>query len=162
MKKAIYAVNSYVLWIALALTFLMMLLTVGDVFARLFYKPIPGVFELTRYSLGVIVFTSLGFSQIHKVHIAVDLLVSRLPLLWRNIVNVLIYLVASAVFALAFWQMLAYAMRLMDSNLFTTVLRIKVYPWVLVSAIGVLCFTLVLLTDLFDSIKKLIKGGDSE
>ncbi|MCL1809829.1 MAG: TRAP transporter small permease [Clostridiales bacterium] len=159
VKKTIYAANGYILKISLLLIFLMMIATVADVTGRMFIRPIPGIFELTRYSLGVIVFTSLGYSQIHKVHIVLDLVVSRFPAFLQRVIDVFIYLLALVTFSLAFWQMLVYAGRLYNSGLITTVLRIQVFPWVFVSAIAVLFFDLVLLVDLIEAIGKLKKGG---
>jgi len=63
IKRVIYSASGYLLKIALLLTVLMMFVTVADVFLRSFFnRPIPGIFELTRYALAVIVFTSLGWS----------------------------------------------------------------------------------------------------
>jgi TRAP-type C4-dicarboxylate transport system permease small subunit len=95
----------------------------------------------------------------HKVHIAIDLFVSRIPALWQTIIDVFNYFLATVTFSLAFWQMLVYTGRLYSSGLVTTVLRVHVYPWVLVSAIGVLFFTLVLLCDLINAIYKLSRRG---
>lgn len=156
MKKIIYGLNGYILKVALLFTVLMMFITVADVLGRLLFQPIPGVFELTRYSLAVIVFTSLGWSQINKVHIAINLFVSRISLYWQNIIEVFNYLLAFITFSVAFWQMLVYTGRLLNADLVTTVLRIHVYPWVLLSAVGVLFFALVLLWDLINAIKKLL------
>lgn len=156
IKRVIYSINGYILKIALLLTVLMMFVTVADVFARsAFNRPIPGVFELTRYALAVIVFTSLGWSQIHKVHIAIDLFVSRISALWQNIIDVFNYVLATITFMVSFWQMLVYTGRLFSSGLVTTVLRIHVYPWVFVSAVGVLFFALVLLWDLINAVNRL-------
>ena len=55
--------------------------------------------------------------------------------------------------------MIIYTGRLYSSNLVTTVLRVHVYPWVLVSAIGVLFFALVLVWDLINAVNKLFKRG---
>ena len=162
IKKVIYAANGYILKLALLLIVLMMFITVADVIGRTFFRPISGVFELTRYALGVIVFTSLGYSQIHKVHIAIDIFVSKFSTFWQNLIDVFIYLLALITFSLAFWQMLVYAGRLYSSGLFTTVLRLPVFPWVFVSAIAVLFFDLVLLTDLIDAIGKLVKRGENK
>lgn len=160
IKRVIYGLSGYILKISLLLTVLMMFVTVADVFLRFsFNRPIPGVFELTRYALAVIVFTSLGWSQMHKVHIAIDLFVSRISAFWQNIIDVFNYLLASITFILSFWQMIIYTGRLYSSNLVTTVLRVHVYPWVLVSAIGVLFFALVLVWDLINAVSKLFKRG---
>jgi len=160
LKKIIHDANRYIFKVSLFLILFMMFMTVADVLGRFLIHPIPGVFELTRYSLAVIVFTSLGWSQIKKVHIAINIIVSRLPLVWQNIIDVFNYALAVVTFSLSFWQMLHYTSRLYNSNLVTTVLRIHVYPWVLVSAIGVLFFALAFLWDLIDAVNKLCRGGE--
>jgi len=161
-KKTIYAANNYVVKIALLLMLLMMFATVADITGRMFFRPIPGIFELTRYCLAVIVFTSLGYGQLHKVHIAIDLFFLKFPFIIQRIVEVFIYLLALVTFSLAFWQMTIYALRLYDTNLFTTVLRMPVFPFVFISAIAVLFFNLALLSDLLDAVRKLIKGGEKK
>lgn len=158
-KKHIYALNGYLLKIAMLFTVLMMFVTVADVLGRYFVQPIPGVFELTRFSLAVIVFTSLGWSQLHKVHIAIDLFVSRFPVLWQNRIDVFNYIVVSITFIISFWQMLTYTIRLFNYSVVTTVLRVPIYPWVLISAVGVLLLALVLLCDLIETINKLFGGA---
>ena len=160
MKKLFYGVNGYILKIAMLLTVLMMFITVADVLGRYFIQPIPGVFELTRFSLAVIVFTSLGWSQMHKVHIAIGLFVSRLPDLWQNRIDVFNYTVVFITFILSFWQMAIYTRRLFNYNVVTTVLRIPVYPWVFVSTVGVLFFALVLFYDLMEAVNRLQRRVD--
>jgi len=156
IKKIIYGLNSYILKVALLLTVLMMFVTVGDVVARSFFnKPIPGIFELTRYALAVIVFTALGWSQMQKVHVAINLFVSRLSALWQNRIDVFNYSLAFITFILSFWQMVVYTIRLFNYDVITTVLRVHVYPWVLIAAVGILFFALVLFLDLTDAASKL-------
>ncbi|HHT47415.1 MAG TPA: TRAP transporter small permease [Firmicutes bacterium] len=158
IKKIIYGFNGYILKIALLFTVLMMFVTVGDVVARSFFnKPIPGIFELTRYALAVIVFTSLGWSQMSKVHIAINLFVSRLSALWQNGIDTFNYLLAFITFVISFWQMVAYTIRLFNYDVVTTVLRVHVYPWVLISAVGILFFALALFLDLADAINRLVE-----
>ena len=159
IKKLIHGANGFMLMIAMLLTLLMVFVTVADVLGRLFFTQISGVFELTRLALGVIVFTSLGWSQINKVHIAINLLVSRLPLFWQNLIDVFNYLLASITFSLAFWQMLKYAERLSNVNQVTAVLGIPLHPWVFISAVGVFFFVLVLIWDLIVSVNKLLRRG---
>ena len=146
--------------IVFVLLMLMMFVTTADVLCRMFYRPIPGIFELTRYCLAVIVFVSLGFSQIEKVHIAIDLFFKHFPIIIQRIIMVFISILALVVFFLVCWQMFVYAGRIMDVGLITTVLRMPVFPFVLVAAIGVLFFALALLADLIDAITNLIKGGE--
>jgi len=162
MKKIIYGINGSMLKIAMLMTVLMMFVTVADVLGRLFFTQIPGVFELTRLAMGIIVFTSLGWSQIHKVHIAINLFVSRIPYFWQNLLEVFNYLVAVITFSLAFLQMVKYALRLYNVDQVTAVLGIPVYPWVSLAALGVLFYVLVLFWDLIVAVNKLFKRGEND
>ncbi len=91
----------------------------------------------------------------HRVHIAIDLFVSRFPVLWQNRIDVFNYVVVFITFILSSWQMSVYTMRLFNYSVVTTVLRVPVYPWVFISAIGILFFALVLFCDLMEAINKL-------
>lgn len=158
LKKIIFTINEHMLKVAMLLIVLMMLVTVADVIGRLIYKPIPGTFELTRLALAVIVFASLGYSQIHKVHIAINIFVSRMPMIIQNVIEVFNTVLSIATFSVVFWQMLKYAERLAGVNQVTAVLRAHIHPWVIVSAVGVLFFCLVLIWDLIINVNKLFKG----
>ncbi len=156
MKKFIKGLNFPFLRISMILILLMMFVTVADVAGRYF-------FELTRFGLGAIVCTALGFSQINKVHIAINLLVSRLPQGWQNIIETFNYLVAFVTFVIVSWQMFVYTGRLYASAQVTSVLGVSIYPFVLISALGVVLFTLVLFWDLVRAIRKLyIRGVEDE
>ncbi|HHT46282.1 MAG TPA: TRAP transporter small permease [Firmicutes bacterium] len=160
MKKIVNGLNIPFLKISAILILLMMFITVADVAGRYFFnRPILGVFELTRFGLGAIVCAALGFSQINKVHIAINIFVSRLPLGWQNIIETFNYLVAFITFAIVSWQMFAYTGRLYISAQVTSVLGVSIYPFVLISALGVVLFTLVLLWDLVKAIYKLFSRG---
>ena len=69
------------------------------------------------------------------------------------------YLVAFITFAIVSWQMFAYTGRLYISAQVTSVLGVSIYPFVLISALGVVLFTLVLLWDLVKAIYKLFSRG---
>lgn len=160
LKKLVNAGNAPLLKISMIFIFLMMFVTVADVGGRYFFNsPIPGVFELTRFSLGAIVCTALGYSQINKVHIAIRILVSKFPPIWQNFIEIFNYLVAFVIFMLACWQMFVYTQRLYASAQVTSVLGVPIYPFVLLSAVGVVFFTLVLLLDLVKAINKLFSRG---
>jgi len=159
IKKFIHGANGLMLMIAMLLTILMVFITVADVLGRLFFTQIAGVFELTRLALGVIVFTSLGWSQINKVHIAINILVSRIPYFWQNLIDVFNYALASITFSLAFWQMLKYAERLANVKQVTAVLGVPMHPWILISALGVLFFVFVLIWDTIVALNKLFRRG---
>lgn len=164
LKKIIDGLNIPFLKISMLLILLMMFVTVADVMGRYFFNhPILGVFELTRFGLGAIVCTALGWSQINKVHIAINLLVARLPISWRNLIEAFNYLIAFITFTVVSWQMFAYTARLYIGEQVTSVLGVPIYPFVLMSSIGVGIFTLVLFWDLVKATYKLfIRGIEDE
>jgi len=160
LKKIIYNCNAPFLKISMILIFLMMIITVIDVGGRYFFNhPIHGVFELTRFGLGAIVCTALGWSQINRVHIAINILVSRLPLVWQNIIETFNFFVALVTFIIVSWQMFVYTMRLYNAAQVTSVLGVPIYPFVLLSSVGVVLFTLVLFWDFIKSVNKLFSRG---
>jgi TRAP-type C4-dicarboxylate transport system permease small subunit len=57
----------------------MMLLSAADVILRLFGKPIPGTYEWVGFLGTFIVSFVLAFTSMGKGHIAVEILVGRLP-----------------------------------------------------------------------------------
>jgi len=65
--------------LACAAVIAMMLLSTADVVLRLFGKPIPGTYELVGFLGTVVVSFALAFTSIEKGHIAVEILVEKLP-----------------------------------------------------------------------------------
>ncbi|MGB9919825.1 MAG: TRAP transporter small permease, partial [Moorellales bacterium] len=158
-KRAVHLTTQGTLKVSQAAVLFLMFLTVGDVLGRfLFNRPITGTFELTEVVLAVAVFTSLAYGQAEKVYVTITFIYDRFPRLLRRLIDVLVYLVATAAFLLTFWQLFQYAERLARAGQYTTVLRQPLYPWVAVSAIGVLIFCLSLLWDLGQAVRRVDKG----
>jgi TRAP-type C4-dicarboxylate transport system permease small subunit len=140
--------------------FIMMLLTVGDVAGRYFFKaPIQGTHEITGLLLVCVSACALAYSQIKKGHIRVDLITERLSLKGRLIVDVVAYLFCVFASSLITIQTLARAREYFFStrgNL-TETLGIPFFPFLLILGLGFLSLTLVSLVDLIRSIVKVIR-----
>jgi TRAP-type C4-dicarboxylate transport system permease small subunit len=140
--------------------FIMMLLTVGDVGGRYFFKsPIQGAHEITGLLLVCIAACALAYSQIKKGHIRVDLITERLSPKGRQIVDVVAYLFCVFASSLITWQTLIRARDYFFStrgNL-TEVLGIPFFPFMVILGLGFLSLTLVSLVDLIRTIAKVIK-----
>lgn len=159
IKGFIHGCNKHALKASMVIILFMMFITVGDVLGRYFLnKPIPGTFELTRISLVSIVFLSLGYAQLEKVNISINLLFSRFPKLLQKILEVFISLISLGLFSVVSWQLIMYADRISSAGQYTTVLRLPMHPWIFVAAVGALLLCLALLWDLIEAITKLIKG----
>jgi TRAP-type C4-dicarboxylate transport system permease small subunit len=140
--------------------FIMMLLTVGDVVGRYFFKrPIQGAHEITGLLLVCLAACALAYSQIKKGHIRVDLITERLPPKGRQIIDVVAYLFCLFASSLITWQTLIragdyfFATR---GNL-TEVLGIPFFPFLLITGLGFFCLALVSLVDFIQSVIKVIR-----
>lgn len=150
--------------VAMLFLLLLMFLTVGDVIGRYLvgrlpiFQPIPGTFELTEFLLVIIVLSAIGYGQVKGEHISIDVLVSRFSPRVRAIIDSINYLLMLAIFALVTWQSIGYAQRLFASNDVSGVLRLPVYPFVIVVAIGSFTFCLAMLASLLRSLDKVVRN----
>ena len=151
-------------WVAMVVLLLLMFLTVGDVVGRYLVGfipglgPIPGSFELTEFMLAVIVLTAIGHTQMKRGHISIDILVSRFSPRVQAIMNAVTDFVTLAMFALVTWRTIKYAQLLYESNDVSGVLRLPVYPFLVVAAIGTFMFCLAMLSTFLRSLKKAVKS----
>ena len=150
-------------WIAMVVLLLLMFMTVGDVIGRYMvgiipgFGPIPGSFELTEFMLAVAVLTALGHTQAKREHIAIDLVITRFPPRVQAIIDCVTNFLSLAIFILVTWQTTKYAHLLYTSNDVSAVLRLPVYPFLIVAAIGCFMFCLAMLSTFFHSIIKAIE-----
>ncbi len=150
--------------IAMVVLLLLMFLTVGDVVGRYMvgvipgFGPIPGSFELTEFMLAVAVLTAIGHTQVKREHISIDLVIARFPPRVRAIIDSVTNFLSLAIFVLVTWQTVKYAQLLYASNDVSAVLRLPVYPFLIVAAIGSFMFCLAMLSTFFQSLKKAVKN----
>jgi len=161
-KNIIHNLSKYSEKIAVVILLFLMLLTAADVIVRFFFRPITGVIEITQLGLAVIVFASIGYSQVTKEHIRIDFFMDFLPVRWQRLNDVFIYTLMLGLFGVLFKQLLVFGDRMKAINMFTPVLNMPVYPAIYIAAIGVLLFWLVLFTDLIETIIKLVRGDDTD
>lgn len=158
VERFISPLNGVAHRVGLAVLFLMMFLTVGDVAGRYFFnRPISGTFELTNFMLALVVFFSIGYTQLRKGHISIDVVVSRFSPRAQAVIDSITYLFSLGLFSLVAWQSAVYANRLFEGHNVSGVLSLPIYPFVITVAFGSLLFCLVLLVDLLSSLAKVVK-----
>ncbi len=114
----------------------MIILTCGNIFSRLVWAPIPGTFELMGYSGAIVTAFALGYTQMKRGHIAVDVLVDKFPSGIRKALNVVNNSVCLAFFVVAAWQIAVKATTLWKTGEVTETLRIIYYPFTYAVAAG--------------------------
>ena len=129
----------------------MIVLTCANIIFRMVWIPIRGTFELMGYFGAIVTAFALGYTQMKKGHISVDVLVNTFSTKTRKVVNVINHAVCFFFFSAAAWQIAIKATTLMNTGEITETLRIVYYPFTYGVAFGCAILALVLFTDLVRS-----------
>ena len=139
----------------------MMLFTATDVGLRYFAgRPIKGSYELTSFMMAIVIAFALAFCALRKGHISVDVFIYRLPTRLRAVLSFVTQLITLGFLGLVTWQCIKYIFILHQANTLSTVLPIPHYPFVIGVSVGMAVFVLVVLRDLFDSLRQILGQDD--
>jgi TRAP-type C4-dicarboxylate transport system permease small subunit len=142
LEKISRFLNLLFAYIAGAILVTMILLTCGNILARIVWVPIKGTFELMGFFGALATALVLGYTQMKKAHISVDILVNRFSRRTQTILNGINTLVCMLFFAVAGWQLTRWASTVWRTGEVTETLRIIYHPFVYAVALG--CFLLAL------------------
>jgi len=138
----------------------MMFLTAADVTLRyVFNRPIPGSYELTEFLMAILVAFALAYTQVHKGHVSVDLVISRFPPRAQAVINTITIFFSLGIFAIITWRSIVYAGNVRLEGFVTSALDIPIYPFVYVVAFGSAILCLVLIYNLFEHLHQVVKGA---
>lgn len=148
LDKVSQFLNQALVWIACCVLATMVLLTCANIFLRSVWVPVAGTFELMGYLGAIVTAFALGYTQISRGHIAVDILVPRFPEKTQKTLNCINYFICMVFFAIVAWQIYRYATTLRQTGEVTETLRIIYYPFTYGVALGCAVLSLVFLIDL--------------
>lgn len=151
LDKISQRLNQIFVWIAGCILGIMIFLTCANIFLRAVWVPIAGTFELMGYFGAVITAFALGYTQINRGHIAVDVIVLRFSERTRRMLHIINSLICMVFFALVTWQIAMYGTTLWKTGEVTETLRIIYYPFTYAVALGCALLSLVFLTDVLKS-----------
>jgi TRAP-type C4-dicarboxylate transport system permease small subunit len=144
-------------WIAAVSIVTMMLLTTADVILRYFRHPIPGTYEIVGFMGSIAVGFALASTSVQKGHVAVSILFQRFPVRTQCAIEAVNSLVAAGFFSLLTWQCVLLGNDLKRSGEVSLTLEMPFYPFVYGIAAGCAVFALVLISDFFTSIARLVE-----
>ncbi len=129
------------IWIACGFMLGMVGLTCANITIRVFMVPISGTFELMGYFGAVAAALSLGYTQIRKGHIFVDIVYNVFPEKIQKLLSLINSIVCLCFFALISRQLVKWGNTLRLTEQVTETLNIIYYPFVFAVALGcaVLC-----------------------
>lgn len=145
--------------IASVFLFLMMLLTVADVFLRKVYsKSILGTVEVTEFMLLIVVFFALAHTEVLNGHVKVDLVMSRFGPRAQAFVDMITQLVCFVLGILITWSTLVYSEMMRAAGERSQDLWLYVFPFIYIVAAGCAVLALTLLIKTFLALTRLLKS----
>jgi TRAP-type C4-dicarboxylate transport system permease small subunit len=144
--------NRTLLWMAGLFLIAMILITGGNILARLFGHPLRGTFELMGYFGAVVTAFALGYTQIKRGHIAVDIIVLKFSKTTQRVLQAINHLCCLVFFFIATIQIYKYATTLKETGEVTETLQIVYYPFTYAVAIGCLILAFTFLVDFLKTI----------
>lgn len=126
---------------------LMMTLIVFNAVRRLYSAPIAGTVEIVSWLAAVTFIFSLGYAQLHKRHVYIDLFIKKLPPLTQRCIHTIVNVLSIAFFMIAVWQMTLHGIDLMNKGIVSETMRISFYPIVTFCSIGFLGLLMALIKE---------------
>jgi TRAP-type C4-dicarboxylate transport system permease small subunit len=114
----------------------MIALTCANVLFRLVWIPVSGTFELMGFFGAVLTAFAMGYTQIKKGYIAVDIVVLGFSKKVQKILNAINAIICTGFFVLVTWQISKYAANLRETEEVTETLQIIYYPFTYAVAVG--------------------------
>ena len=132
----------------------MMCVTVLDVFLRAFAEPLTGTFEIVSWLAAVTAAFSLGYTQLYKQHVAIDLFVKRLGPRACSIIGAAVDVVSVGLFVAVSYKMFSYAGSVRASGSLSETMKVIYYPWVYLVAVGCLGLVIALVASFAHSLRE--------
>jgi TRAP-type C4-dicarboxylate transport system permease small subunit len=142
-------------WVARAAATGMMALVCGNILLRLFGFPILGTFEIVSFLVAITVAFALPYCSLQKGHIAIELIVRKLPQRIQVVIGLIIEILSLGLFALFAWQVGALATKMYQAGEITDTLKLPIFPFIFGVSVGCLLVCPVLVINIVKSAKKL-------
>ena len=136
---------------------LMMGLVFVNVLFRATWEPILGTYEYTGFLAALTISFALAHCAANKGHIAITLLADQLPPRVQAILDSLVAILGTALYAVISWQCVMYAINLYEIGEVSPATATPFYPFIIAVAFGLLMFALILLNDVIKSIGEIFK-----
>ncbi|HPQ43150.1 MAG TPA: TRAP transporter small permease [Syntrophales bacterium] len=156
LKKQLDNLSNAFNWLAAGAILIMMALTCADVLLRIFRHPIPGTYEIVGLMGTIGVSFALAYTTAQKGHITVEFLTDKMPKKARLMIVTVGEFFSTVLFGILAWQGILYAMDLKQTGEVSLTVEIPVYPFVFGIAIGCMLTCLVLATDFYKSLKRIM------
>lgn len=132
----------------------LMALATANVVMRIFQVPYRGAYEVVSFLGAVTIAFALGFTQMKKSHIVVDILTDTFSKRTQKILDCVGYLISLVFFALMSWVIFKWGIRIARSGELSETLKIIYYPFIFSVSVGFGFLSLTLIIDLLATLQK--------
>lgn len=130
------------------------LIVVNIVLREVFSSPFLGTYELVSLFSASLIGLSIAQCAVKKGHIAVTILVDKLPKMLQDLIDGLMTLIGLCFWGLAAWHVMIYGISLKTTGVVSPTTQISFYPVVFLIAFGLVVLCLVLAMDLAEYTKR--------
>lgn len=157
-RKIILRISQGQVIISCTMLAIMMFISTADVIGRYFFtRPITGVWEIVSYAFVICGAFALGYTQLVKGNIQINLISDRLKPKVQAGLFIFSYLLCIISSALITWQgwirMIEYAHKTVGGV--TVTLGMTIWPFMLIFTLGFFWVTIIFAIDIYDCIEVL-------
>jgi len=138
----------------------MVAITIIDVGGRyFFFRPMEGAFELTGILLVIVGTWGMGYCQLLRMNIRINILADRFPIRGQSILWIVAYIISAGISALVVWQgaLMVNRYMFMERGGVTEVLSIPFWPFMLLMVIGFGWVCFIFLIDIIKAVTEVFK-----
>lgn len=139
---------------------MVMLVIVANIFMRVWWKPLPGSYELVEILGAVILSMGAAYCAIQRGHVTVTLLLDKLSKKKQAGVDIFTSLVSFMFISAIGWGLLKFTKMSYDRGLETSTLSIPLYPVYFLVSAGLIMLALTALLQLIKSITVFTRKGN--
>lgn len=139
-----------------------MLLIVANVIVRIWWKPIPGTYELVEMSGAILLAMAVAYTAVMKGHISVGVLVDSLPVRVQAAMDIVVNSIALFFSYLLARETFIFAARMMERGYTTGHLLLPIAPSIYLVGLGITMLSLVLLKDVLKAVMVVLKEREAQ
>ena len=156
-EKTVYGFSRILNILSSIALVLMMGLVFVNVALRAVWSPILGTYEFTGFLASIMITFALAHCASIKGHIAITIFADQLPPRVQAVLDSVIAILSTALYAVISWQCVRYAISMYHSGEVSPATATPFYPFIIAVAFGLFMLALTLLNDVFKSIGKIFK-----
>jgi len=159
LERVANFLNRWLSWVGAGALIAVMLLVCANIIGRSVpqWGPIKGTYDLVGLLGGIMLGFALGYTQLQKANISVEILVSRLRPRTRAIIDSVTFFISFVLFVLIAWQHTTYATSIWKVGELSETLKLPFFPLIYAVAFGCVALCLVILLDFLKALAEVRK-----